>query len=71
MKTYCIRYRLAPSVEETKDLLVQAPDSATAAEKAREVLRLRYPHFVIQGIYPGLSFDSDPQQLYPHAGARR
>jgi hypothetical protein len=72
MKTYCIRYRIGPRVEESKDLLVEAPDARVAAEKAHEVLRLRYPHHIVEGIFPGLSFNSDPAEMYGRrAGGRR
>jgi len=64
MKTYRVVYRLAPSVEGTRDLLVVAPDARGATEKAQAVLKLRYPHHQITGVFPGLSFDSDPVELY-------
>lgn len=64
MKTYCIRYRLAPRVQEYKDLLVEAPEARTAVEKARQVLSLRYPHHIIMGVFPGLEFASDSAEIY-------
>ena len=68
MKTYCIRYRLGPSVEETKDLLVEAPDSRTAAEKAARVLGLRYPHHVVMGHLPGAELRQRPAGDVPARG---
>jgi len=54
-----------------RDLFVAAPDARAATEKATAVLRLRYPNHRIVNVTPGLSFDSDPEELYRHAGARR
>ena len=64
MKSYRVAYRLAPSAYEVRDLFVAAPDARAATEKATAVLRLRYPHHQITGVFPGLSFDSDPVELY-------
>jgi len=71
VKSYRVAYRLAPSAYEVRDLFVAAPDARAATEKAKSVLKLRYPHFAISGVYPSLTFDSDAEEMYPHAGARR
>lgn len=64
MKNYVVAYRLAPCVEQARELNVEAPNIAQAIEKARRLLSLRYPNYRLTGAWPGMDFDSDSQEIY-------
>jgi len=64
MKNYVVRYRPAPCVEQTRELMVEASGIEQAIEKARRLLALRYPNYRLTGAWPGMDFDSDSEELY-------
>jgi len=64
MKNYVVAYRPALCVEQTRELMVEAPSIEQAIEKARRLLALRYPNYRLTGAWPGMDFDSDSEELY-------
>ena len=51
-------------MEQTRELMVEAPSIEQAVDKARRLLGLRYPNYRLTGAWPGMDFDSDSDELY-------